>query len=106
MVHGVLHSTPVDLGTVQADAHGVATFTFTVPAGLELGTHSVSMTGLTSGTLAEATFTVTVAAAATATSTEGLAYTGTDVLPLVAAGAGLLAAGAAAVTVANRRRRA
>jgi hypothetical protein len=108
MVHGVLHSTPVDLGTVQADADGVATFTFAVPAGLELGAHSVSMTGLTSGTQAEATFTVAVAAApaASAAAGDGLAYTGTDVLPLLAAGGGLLAAGAAAVTVANRRRRA
>jgi hypothetical protein len=102
MVHGVLHSTPVDLGTVEADAEGVATFTFTIPAGLETGSHSVTMTGLTSGITSEATFTVT--AAATAGNSDGLAYTGTDVLPLLAVGGGLLAAGAAAVTVAARRR--
>ncbi|WP_051143915.1 hypothetical protein [Modestobacter italicus] len=100
MVSGVLHSTPVDLGTVQADANGVATFTFTVPAGFEAGTHTVEMQGLTSGITAEATFTVTEAA----TTSGGLAYTGTDVLPLIAVGGGLLAAGAAAVTVAARRR--
>ena len=100
MVHGVLHSTPVDLGTVQADANGVATFTFTVPAGFEAGTHTVEMRGLTSGITAEATFTVTAAA----TTSGGLAYTGTDVLPLLAVGGGLLAAGAAAVSVAARRR--
>ncbi|WP_138759521.1 hypothetical protein [Modestobacter altitudinis] len=100
-VHGVLHSTPVDLGTVQADGNGVATFTFAVPAGFEAGTHTVEMTGLTSGITAEATFTVT---AASSTSGGGLAYTGTDVLPLLAVGGGLLAAGAAAVTVAARRR--
>ena len=99
MVHGVLHSTPVDLGTVQANGEGVATFTFTIPAGLETGIHSVTMTGVTSGITGEATFTVTAA-----TSTGGLAYTGTDVLPLLAVGGGLLAAGAGAVTVAARRR--
>jgi hypothetical protein len=98
MVHGVLHSTPVDLGTVQADAEGVATFTFTVPAGFETGIHSVTMTGVTSGITGEATFTVTAAP------TGGLAYTGTDVLPLLVVGGGLLAAGAGAVTVAARRR--
>ena len=100
MVHGVLRSTPVDLGTVQADANGNATFTFTVPAGLETGTHSVTMTGLTSGTEQAVTFTVTAPAAATG----GLAYTGSEVVPLVALGGGLLVAGAGAVTVARRRR--
>jgi hypothetical protein len=100
IVHGVLHSTPVDLGTVRADANGVATFTFTIPAGLEVGTHSVTMTGLTSGITAEATFTVTAAAEGVG----GLAYTGAEVVPLLAVGGGLLVAGAAAVTVAGRRR--
>ncbi|MCZ2829932.1 hypothetical protein O2W14_13920 [Modestobacter sp. VKM Ac-2986] len=99
MVHGVLYSTPVDLGTVQADAAGVATFTFAVPAGLETGEHSVTMTGLTSGFEAEATFTVTVAAAGS-----GLAYTGTEVLPLAATGGALLLAGAAALGLVRRRR--
>jgi hypothetical protein len=108
-VRGTLHSTPVDLGTVRADADGVATFTFDVPAGLEVGSHSVSMTGLVSGTTAELFFTVTgqpaPAAATTApATTEDLASTGTDALPLLAVGGGLLVAGAAAVTVANRRR--
>jgi hypothetical protein len=100
-VHGVLHSTPVDLGTAQADAAGFATFTFTIPAGLEVGAHNVTMTGLTSGATAQADFTVTAAAAQ---DTSGLAYTGTDVLPLLALGGGLLVAGAGAVTVAARRR--
>jgi len=99
MVHGVLHSTPVDLGTVQADANGVATFTFTVPTGLESGSHEVAMTGLTSNYSDAVGFTVTAAA-----SSGGLAYTGTDVVPLLALGGGLLAAGAGAITVANRRR--
>lgn len=100
LVRGVLRSTPVDLGTVVADANGVATFTFTVPAGVEAGTHTVTMTGLTSGVEQKAAFTVTSPAAATG----GLAYTGAEVVPLLAVGGGLLAAGAAAVAVAGRRR--
>jgi hypothetical protein len=101
-VRGVLRSTPVDLGTVVADANGVATFTFTVPAGVEAGTHTVTMTGLTSGVERKATFEVTEPAAPAGTG--GLAYTGAEVVPLLALGGGLLAAGAAAVTVAGRRR--
>jgi hypothetical protein len=104
LVRGMLHSTPVDLGTVRADADGVATFTFTVPAGLESGGHDVTMTGLTSSFSARADFTVAEASTATTTSTDGLAYTGTNVLPLLAVGGGLLAAGTTALVVAGRRR--
>jgi hypothetical protein len=100
MVHGVLHSTPVDLGTVQAGADGVATFTFLVPAGFEVGAHSVEMTGLTSGIVGEVSFVVTAATAGSG----GLAYTGVEVVPLLALGGGLLVAGAGALTVAHRRR--
>ena len=98
VVHGVLHSTPVDLGTVTADAEGVATFVFTVPAGLETGLHTVSMTGAT-GTVVEATFTVTAAAGGPA-----LAYTGTDVVPLAGLGGALVLAGATALLLLRRRR--
>ena len=98
VVHGVLHSTPVDLGTVTADAEGVATFVFTVPAGLETGLHTVSMTGAT-GTVVEATFTVTAAAGGPA-----LAYTGTDVAPLAGLGGALVLAGATALLLLRRRR--
>ena len=100
VVHGVLHSTPVDLGTVTADANGVATFTFTVPAGLELGSHEVVLTGLTSGVTAQAGFTVTTADG----STTGLAYTGADIVPVAAVGGGLLLAGGAALLLVRRRR--
>ncbi|QXG74701.1 prealbumin-like fold domain-containing protein [Modestobacter sp. L9-4] len=96
VVHGVLHSTPVDLGTVTADADGVATFVFTVPAGFETGEHTVSMTGAT-GTVKEATFTVVAAGPA-------LAYTGTDVAPLAGLGGGLLLVGGAVLVLLRRRR--
>ncbi len=99
-VRGVLHSTPVDLGTVTADAQGRATFTFTIPAGLESGVHDVTMTGLSSGFSASVEFAVT-----SAPGSERLAYTGADVAPLLGLG-GLLVAAGGAVLVASRRRRA
>jgi hypothetical protein len=111
MVHGVLHPLPVDLGTVQADANGNATVTFTVPADLATGAHSVTMTGLTSGVERTAGFVVTSSGDAGAgdeavpvDEAGGLAYTGAEVAPLLALGGGLLVAGAGAVTVARRRR--
>lgn len=101
-VRGTLFSTPVDLGTVVADAQGVATFTFTLPAGLEAGPHSVTATGLTSGATSTATF--TVSAAVSAAGSPALATTGAEVGPMV--GLGVLALGAgAALTVATGRRR-
>ncbi|GAB3317766.1 hypothetical protein GCM10027451_36070 [Geodermatophilus aquaeductus] len=104
LVRGTLHSTPVDLGTVRADAAGVATFTFTVPAGLEAGAHTVSMTGLTSGVTAEVPFTVTAAPASSSARQGDLASTGADVVPLIGIGGVLVAAGGAAVVVSRRRR--
>ena len=104
MVRGVLYSTPVELGTVQADANGAATFTFTVPAGFELGQHTITMTGVTSGVSASDTFTVSAAVAAAARPTGGLAYTGADVVPVLALGGTLLAAGSGALVLARRRR--
>jgi hypothetical protein len=104
-VHGVLHSTPVDLGWATADAQGVATFTVTLPAGFEPGAHSVTMRGETSGIEVSAAFTVGEVPAAPAPSTTGLAYTGASVaLPLT--GGALLLAGGTALVVVGRRRRA
>ena len=48
-VSGLLTSTPVDLGTLTADAGGTVTFTFVVPADIESGTHRVTLTGELSG---------------------------------------------------------
>ncbi|TAM89483.1 MAG: hypothetical protein EPN43_06930, partial [Jatrophihabitans sp.] len=44
-----LHSAPVGLGTVTADPAGTASITFTVPATVPPGTHTVSFAGLASG---------------------------------------------------------
>ncbi|MEI4273267.1 hypothetical protein TEK04_16210 [Klenkia sp. LSe6-5] len=96
-VRGTLYSTPVDLGTAVADAQGVATFTFTVPAGLEPGVHTVTAVGLTSGATSTVTFTVTAGAT--------LATTGADVGPLLGLGALAVGAGAALAVAGSRSRR-
>ncbi|SCX39822.1 hypothetical protein SAMN03159343_0799 [Klenkia marina] len=98
-VRGTLYSTPVDLGTAVADAQGVATFTFTVPAGLEVGVHTVTAVGLTSGSTSTVTFTVTAGGDAV------LATTGVDVAPLLGLGALAVGAGSALAFAGTRRRR-
>ena len=92
----VLHSTPVTLGTFTADANGVVTAEFTVPAGTPLGNHTLAYTG-DKGSYFEDPLTLTKDGKA-------LAYTGADVkLPLIG-GTVLLAAGAGALVVGRRRR--
>ena len=51
-VTATLFSTPRSLGTATADAAGTVTYVFTVEADDGLGTHSVSLTGPLSGTVA------------------------------------------------------
>ncbi|MBB3678387.1 hypothetical protein [Modestobacter versicolor] len=91
----VLHSTPVTLGTYTADANGVVTATFTLPAGTVLGTHTLAYDG-NLGSHYESTITLTADGKA-------LAYTGASVtLPLVG-GTVLVAAGAGALLLGRRR---
>ncbi|WP_372966823.1 choice-of-anchor G family protein [Microbacterium sp.] len=68
-VSGVMSSEPIALGTQVADEDGTVTFTWTIPADTDLGTHTVTLTGVTSGSVA-ATFQVVAT---------GLATTGGDV---------------------------
>lgn len=88
-----LHSTPVVLGTVTADAAGTVSGTFTIPASTLGGPHTLV---LLRGGVQVAAFPITVTAAS------GLAATGADAaaLPL---GAALLALGALALGLARRR---
>ncbi|TFD53461.1 hypothetical protein E3T55_05465 [Cryobacterium frigoriphilum] len=51
----VLYSEPVVLGSATADAAGAFTATFTLPADLRTGTHTIEATGLTSGVVTNAT---------------------------------------------------
>ncbi|WP_164701079.1 hypothetical protein [Modestobacter sp. KNN46-3] len=91
----VMHSTPVVLGTWDADANGVVTATFTLPAGTALGTHTLAYDG-SDGSHFEETITLTADGKA-------LAYTGASVaLPLVA-GTVLVGAGAGALVLSRRR---
>lgn len=91
----VLHSTPVVLGTYTADANGVITATFTLPAGTTLGTHTLALDG-DAGSHFEETITLTADGKA-------LAYTGASItLPLVA-GTVLVGAGAGALVLSRRR---
>ena len=80
-VSGVLHSTPVALGTVRADASGTARLRFTVPSTLAAGTHTVVLTGQ-SGLTSRTSFTVTAApvtAPTTAPATPAASQNGVDV---------------------------
>nr|WP_201468687.1 choice-of-anchor G family protein [Microbacterium hydrocarbonoxydans] len=69
VVTGVMTSDPIALGTQVANAQGTVTFTWTIPADYDLGTHTVTLTGPTSGSIAT-TFQVVA---------KGLATTGGDV---------------------------
>jgi protocatechuate 3,4-dioxygenase beta subunit len=55
---GTVHSTPVSLGGVIADAAGGATYTWTVPVDAELGTHTFHVLGEFSGEAVSAEFTI------------------------------------------------
>jgi hypothetical protein len=110
MVQGTLYSTPVDLGTVTADANGMVVFSGTLATALEPGAHRIVMTGERSGTVEQA-FTL-AGPSAPSTSASSAPIKGGD-LPgtgsgatsrLALAGVIALALGAAAVIIAIRRR--
>lgn len=122
-VSGDVHSVVVHVGTYKATSAGVVTGAFTVPSGLSNGTHTFTLTGLTSGVIKSAKFQVTGkpasggsgAAAGNSGSTgsgstsssstgSGLAMTGTNVAAIVGGGAALMLAGGA-LMVASRRRK-
>jgi hypothetical protein len=91
----VLHSTPQNVGTFTADASGVVTVNFTIPAGTAAGSHSLTMSGNLGTAFAQAL---------KVSSSRTLAYTGADVTTPLAIGGSLLVVGTA-LTVAGRRRK-
>lgn len=93
-----LHSTPVRLAVVPADASGAASRTVTIPAATETGTHRIRVVDTTTG-VAVWSGDLTVSPASTGT---GLASTGAEVTSL--AGVALLLLGAGTVVVLRRRR--
>ena len=92
----VLHSTPQNVGTFTANASGVVTVSFTIPAGTASGSHSLTMSGSMGTSFAQAL---------KVSSSRSLAYTGTDVAAPLAIGGTLLLVGAG-LTFAARRRKA
>lgn len=94
-----MHSTPQQLGTFTADANGVLTVEFTVPAGTPAGAHTLVLEGTT--TYFQET--LQVAGAPAPASSGSLADTGASIGVPLALGAGLLVAGGGAL-VATRRR--
>ena len=92
----VLHSSPVDLGIFPADANGVLTVEFTVPAGTPLGNHTLAYTG-NMGSYFEEPLTLTADGKA-------LAYTGASIAMPLIGGTVLVGAGAGALVLGRRRR--
>lgn len=107
-------SSPVTLGTTTADADGVATLTTEIPSNAAVGRHSITTSGAaaTGGTLTQVIYITVVAAGAAGAGTQvpatvsgALPTTGSDgTMPLVRAGALLLAVGGVAVLATRRRR--
>ncbi|TCK66292.1 ExeM/NucH family extracellular endonuclease [Curtobacterium sp. PhB136] len=95
-----LHSDPVLLGTVVADADGDLSGRLTIPASVSAGTHTIVVTGPTTGTV---TLRVTIDPATGAASVGALAFTGAELGGGIAAALLLLAAGAGVLVVRRRR---
>jgi len=93
-----LHSEPVTLGTLTADASGRLSGTFTVPSSVTAGTHTLVVTGPTTGTV-----TLVVAVDPATGTASGLAFTGAELTGGIVAALLLLAAGAGLLMVRRRR---
>lgn len=105
-----VQSDPVFLGTMTADSTGTARGSFTLPAGLEAGDHTVVVNGTdSSGNPRTWSYGITVADATAADDggsgavPDELSFTGSSTVPLVGAGALLVAAGVATVRFRQRR---
>jgi hypothetical protein len=99
-----LFSDPQWVGTATATEEGTVSYTFTLPADLEAGSHHVELRGVTSGHVATSpSFTVLAATAVPVSGT--LPYTGATVQPALIALV-LLLGGTALALVGRQRRRA
>ncbi len=100
-----IFSDPVVLGTATADAQGVATGSFTIPANLPAGNHTIVSSGIgPNGQPVSYSRAITLVSATSATP---LARTGSSnsTVPLAAAGATSVVVGAGLVAVAMKRRK-
>lgn len=105
----IVRSEPQNVGTFTANARGGLDATITLPDNLELGTHSISATGKTSGVTAVSTFRVVANGGAgdpDGSAGGGLVNTGSNsTMPLAASGITLVVLGGAMVVVARRSNR-
>ncbi|MCS5718422.1 lamin tail domain-containing protein [Herbiconiux sp. CPCC 205763] len=111
----VLHSDPVTLGSVVADAEGTLTLEdVVIPAATVVGAHTITVAASSdpATVIASAQLTVTAAASTTGpastggtTGTAALASTGAEPLPWVAVSSVLLLLGAGLVLMRRRTRR-
>ena len=103
-----LHSTPVVLGTVAADASGNATLVFTLPPGTTPGLHQITANGVPLGLCdPDVSANLMVDAASVTSTTTGagtLPRTGTNSAELVQVALVLIAVGGL-ITLATRKRR-
>ncbi|MDP1793074.1 MAG: terpene cyclase/mutase family protein [Acidimicrobiales bacterium] len=102
-------SDPVDVGSVPASAAGEVNSSFTVPASVPAGSHTIRLAGASSGVVVTAPLTVTAAqVASTTTSTTAvratIVRTGSTTDAEALAGGALVIAGAALVLATRRRK--
>lgn len=105
-----VRSTPVIIGSGTVAIDGVLARSFTIPAGLEAGRHSVTLSStLANGTTVNAVLYFTVSATGTLVSVSltapALVATGVDAVPAVVAAGSLLLLGSAFAAAAVYRRR-
>lgn len=104
-----IHSTPVVVGHLTADAHGNVSGTVTVPADTPPGQHTLEAVGA-NGQTASIPFTVSATPGSTTgasgSSSGSLPFTGADIAAMSAVGAALIIGGGVAFTTGRRRKRA
>ena len=109
----VLHSDPINVGTVKATSASIASLTFNAPAAAGAGVHTLTLTGKVSGATVSVPLTLT-AAATTSTTSGSAATTSTTARILPRTGddhgnqslfaTGLVLVGGALVIAARKRR--
>lgn len=110
-VNVVVSSDPVTVGQPTANSSGGVSLTFTLPSSVTAGSHTVTLTGVTSGATVSSPFTVTAAPAASTSTTSTTAVRATivrtgadDATGQAMLAGGLLVIGGAMVLSTRRRR--
>jgi hypothetical protein len=110
-VDAFVHSNPVYVGSTTASSDGSVSGSFKLPPSIGPGHHTFMFVGESSGTQADAPFTVTNATVGSGGGTipgaggsGGLAFTGADIAAMVAAAVLLLVVGTGLLVTVRRRR--